>query len=261
MKLKVPAFLTRRPAFLKTRPAKPRPQKTLRANAASRRMSPTMDDDLDDEPTTRLSSAFFVVLILHLVAVGGIWAFNSIKAHRRAVDTPETKSAAAQSGPEIKSPSASAPMSPELDDAKALHAPVAGARTAGSFYQVKTNDTLTKIAATLGVSVADLQAANDPKEIEVLHPGQVLNVPARKVAAAPPTTMMLTKGDSASAPKKTASTPAKKSADRSHKVQKGDTLTYLAKRYGSTVEELVKFNKIKDPKRLQLGQVLKIPAQ
>jgi hypothetical protein len=54
-------------------------------------------DDYDDEPQTKLSSAFVVVLILHVVAVGGIYAFNSIKAHRVAREAAFP--AAAQSGP------------------------------------------------------------------------------------------------------------------------------------------------------------------
>ena len=32
----------------------------------------------------KLSSAFVVVLVLHVVAVGGIYAFNALKAHQPA---------------------------------------------------------------------------------------------------------------------------------------------------------------------------------
>ena len=41
-------------------------------------------------------------------------------------------------------------------------------------------------------------------------------------------------------------------------VQSGDTLYAIARRFGVTVEELVKYNSIKDPERIYPGQVLRI---
>src|SRR5580658_6325207 len=74
--MKTPKFITTLSAILK-----PRPKKRLQATARAARRP--VDDYDDEEPTTKLSSAFVVVLILHVVAVGGIYAFNSIKASRR----------------------------------------------------------------------------------------------------------------------------------------------------------------------------------
>ena len=45
----------------------------------------------------------------------------------------------------------------------------------------------------------------------------------------------------------------------SHTVQKGDTLYSLARRYGTTVETLMKLNNIKTPD-LRIGQVLRLPT-
>ncbi len=45
-----------------------------------------------------------------------------------------------------------------------------------------------------------------------------------------------------------------------HKVQKGDTLYSLSKLYEVSVEQLVKYNKIKDQK-IYLGQSLLIPTK
>src|SRR6188508_1020488 len=78
-KMKTPKFLSKLSAVLT-----PRPKKKLQATARAARH--TMEDYDAEEPTTKLSSAFVVVLILHLVAVGGIYAFNSIKASRRDRD-------------------------------------------------------------------------------------------------------------------------------------------------------------------------------
>lgn len=43
-------------------------------------------------------------------------------------------------------------------------------------------------------------------------------------------------------------------------VKAGDTLTAIAKKYGTTVNELVKLNGLKDPDRLAVGQILKLPG-
>src|SRR3954452_15623127 len=69
--------------------ALPRPRAITRLNATARRAAPGAFDDYDeDQPTTKLSSAFVVVLILHIVAVGGIFAFKGIKAHRLSREYP-----------------------------------------------------------------------------------------------------------------------------------------------------------------------------
>src|SRR4030095_1524733 len=72
---------------LKTLSRKPRRQPPKRLQARVRATTAaTADEYEDEEPQTKLTSAFVVVLILHLVAVGGIYAFNEIKASRKTVD-------------------------------------------------------------------------------------------------------------------------------------------------------------------------------
>ena len=48
-------------------------------------------------------------------------------------------------------------------------------------------------------------------------------------------------------------------AGRTYRVKSGDTLSAIAARYGVTVADLQQLNNIKDPRFLQIGQVLKIP--
>lgn len=53
-------------------------------------------------------------------------------------------------------------------------------------------------------------------------------------------------------------TPAPKPTPTTYVVKKGDTLTKIAKRYGTTVDALVKKNNIKNKNLIYVGQVLKI---
>jgi murein DD-endopeptidase len=54
-------------------------------------------------------------------------------------------------------------------------------------------------------------------------------------------------------------TPAKpKKAAKTYTVVKGDNLTKIAKAHGTTVDALVKLNKIKDKNLINIGQVLKV---
>ncbi|HYR58517.1 MAG TPA: LysM peptidoglycan-binding domain-containing protein [Chthoniobacteraceae bacterium] len=268
MKLQIPKMLTQRPAFLRRKSAPAKPPVKLNAATASQRMKPGVDDNYDDEPQTRLSSAFFVVLILHVVAVGGIYAFNSIKAHRHNLE-PATAAVKPAAADKTAEPAAAPPAKPRATapDASAVAtattaapAPTAAVPvSSGKVYHVKSGDTLTKIAAALNVTVAELQFVNAPKELAVLHAGQVINVPVKKTSERPAV---------AEAPAQ--NPPAKKTADAvtkpfpaptTYEVQKGDTATSIAKRFSVSVDDLLTLNKVIDPKKLQLGQMLKLPVK
>ncbi len=273
--MKTPKFLSKLSAVLT-----PRPKKKLQATARVARQ--TMEDYDSEEPTTKLSSAFIVVLILHVVAVGGIYAFNSIKASRRDRDggsakTSETAAPAATA--KAVSPGAvAAPPAPAAGGTSApTHKaePVAAATAAaaakpatGHQYEVKAGDSLTKIAFAYKTTPADIMAANQLKEGAVLRPGQSLVIPAPKAPAKPP--VDAAKVAAAAAPPAAAATPAPpkqadipptKTTPGLYTVKKGDTLTSIAKTYGLTLDDISKANKITDPKKLQLGQVLKVPPR
>jgi LysM repeat protein len=48
-------------------------------------------------------------------------------------------------------------------------------------------------------------------------------------------------------------------AKTTYKIKKGDTLSGIAAKFGTTVKALVKLNKIEDPSKIHVGQVLKLP--
>jgi LysM repeat protein len=51
------------------------------------------------------------------------------------------------------------------------------------------------------------------------------------------------------------------SAQRTYTVAKGDNPVTIAKKMGVSYEELLKLNGLENPKKLQIGQVLKVPAK
>ena len=276
--MKLPAILTKLMPKGKAKPRQPQ-QATLRANTttmkatvrATARRADMAGDMESEEPTTRLSSAFIVVLILHVVAVGGIYLFNGIKAHRRggdeasstvtakndaatpAVNPPAQKSdQPAQKNTPEKLPPAPQPPSQLQPAAGQLMVLPSGARV----HRVQAGENLTKIATTYGITVADLEEANNLGKNAVLKPGQPLNIPGQKSAAKQPGADVR-KSDSAAA------TPAadKGGAAKTYIVKKGDTATSIAKQFGVSAADLLKANEIGDPTKMQLGQSLKIPAK
>ena len=62
--------------------------KRLSAATARRSASSGMEFEGIPEPNMKLSRALLVVLLLHVVAVSGIIAFNAIKTHERAFVQP-----------------------------------------------------------------------------------------------------------------------------------------------------------------------------
>src|SRR5438105_8563085 len=85
--------------------------KKLRATAVRRplRIGATTADYGDlAEPSMKLSRALLIVLLLHVVAVAGIIAFNAIKTRQGSVPSPSTSTmiggAAAETKPQTTAP-------------------------------------------------------------------------------------------------------------------------------------------------------------
>lgn len=170
----------------------PRPfQRPQKLRATARAVSKQSADDYD-EPNMKLSSAFIVVLLLHVVAVGGIYAFNSIKSHQ----VPQGGNSAPAQSETTKPPAAAAANS---SDATKTHnaRPIAEART-----------------------LADVKKPGDtPEKHSMKDPGEF------------------------------------------YTVVKGDNPHAIARRLHVNYDELLKLNKIDDPKKLQIGQKLHVPVK
>ena len=161
-------------------------QKKLQVTA---RAIPRRDVDESEEPNMRLSSALIVVVLLHLVAVGGIYAFSSLKAHQPLAD----------STPAIVQP-------PQA-------------------------------------------AANQQLSATALNASLPQNTTAARTLPAPPK------------PALSPAKPAVRDSGQTYTVAKGDNPVAIAKRFGVSYDELLKLNKIDDPKKLQIGQKLHLPPK
>src|ERR1041385_289989 len=74
------------------------PAKKLRATTARRALGVPDEMDYEEmsEPNMKLSRALLIVLVLHVVAVAGIIAFNTIKSRQGVVPTVSTAKATPQ---------------------------------------------------------------------------------------------------------------------------------------------------------------------
>jgi LysM repeat protein len=127
-----------------------------------------------------------------------------------------------------------------------------GYNVATESYKVKGGDNLSKIAVKYNTSVSAIKAANN-KTSDMIRVGETLIIPVR---SAPD-------GSTTSAPK-APSTVAKPvasiSADGIHIVKAGEYPATIAHQYGMTAAELLAVNAITDPRKIQIGQKLKVSS-
>jgi membrane-bound lytic murein transglycosylase D len=107
-------------------------------------------------------------------------------------------------------------------------------------HKVRRGETLASIASKYKTSVGAITAYNHLSKKQRLLAGQRLNVPIRTSKMAGPT-------GKTNKPEKIGR----------HKVQKGDTLASLARKYDTTVAEIRRFNHL-EKDALKIGQILRI---
>jgi len=117
--------------------------------------------------------------------------------------------------------------------------PIATSAPRYTTYVVKKGDTLYGIAQRYHTDVKTLQAMNNIADPSTLKVGQELKVPA---PAAKPTH------------------PAPKPGTTTYKVQKGDTLSSIARKFNTSASTLQKLNNFSNPNNLAVGSVILVPA-
>jgi LysM repeat protein len=131
----------------------------------------------------------------------------------------------------------------------AKKAPAAEPEPKVAAYRVKKGDTLEKIAARNGTTVAELARLNHINPRDPLWVDRKLKVPAAEKE----------KGREAPAEKKAAAKTKKKPS--TYVVKKGDTLEKIASKHSTSIAALMKVNKIKLNEPLYVNRKLIIPAE
>lgn len=161
----------------------------LRATAARRplRASATNYDDIA-EPNMKLSRALLIVLLLHIVAVAGIVAFNAIKTRQNSVVTAAAANPAVQSSKPVERSTEAEPATvmaakPESKTAHTTTKPNDHESklpaSSGKTYVVAKGDNPVTIAKKFKVPYDDLVALNhidDPRKLKI---GQKLLIPVK----------------------------------------------------------------------------------
>lgn len=253
--------------------------KTLHARAATREED-FEEYESESEPNMKLSHAFVVVLVLHILAVGGVFAFNTLKSRHisPAQSKPAPVEQTSSSTPEVVSSASAAQMTSAPVPADKPVTKTRTVETDGATHTVVAGDTLTRIATAHKTSVEALEQANNLADNAAIRVGQVLKIPGKsdasseKAAVKPvPTTAKtaeakpapVAKTTEAPATPKTAAAPAPKeessSSEKTYTVAKGDNPYSIAKKMKVSYNDLIKANNIQDPTKLQIGQKLIIP--
>jgi nucleoid-associated protein YgaU len=172
--------------------------KKLNATAARRSRALGLPDGMDyeqmAEPNMKLSRALLIVLLLHIVAVTGIVAFNTIKTREAATtSTGETITPATEVSATPASAAASAVTAPneitKVATQAQTKAPVkvaekpkpetktSGVVDSGKIYVVVKGDNPVTIARHLHVNydtLLELNQIEDPRKLQI---GQKLHIP------------------------------------------------------------------------------------
>ncbi len=126
---------------------------------------------------------------------------------------------------------------------------------ADTTYKVEKGDTLYSISRKYQITVAELRAANNLSENDVIKAGQKLKIPSADISAA---AALATDNKATTNPggaTLSASTPTK-----DYTVVKGDTMYSIAKKNGMTLAEFMALNGLDNSSVIKVGQKLKIAA-
>jgi LysM repeat protein len=118
----------------------------------------------------------------------------------------------------------------------------AGAAHADEQYTVRSGDTVSHIAARYGTTVSAVRSANGLDARAFIREGQHLTIPTQATSSPA-----------------VAAAPAAAAAG-SHAVVSGETVSSIAKRYGTTVSAIVSANGLDSRAFIRAGQTLTIPG-
>ncbi|HEY6069854.1 MAG TPA: LysM domain-containing protein [Chthoniobacterales bacterium] len=132
------------------------------------------------EPSMKLSRALLVVLLLHVVAVAGIIAFNAIKTRQGSLPSTSTTAPTTVGVPQTETkPQTTTQNAPPAVAQKSNLKPQPRIAESGKTYVVAKGDNPVTIAKKFKVSYDDLVTLNhidDPRKLKI---GQKLLIPEK----------------------------------------------------------------------------------
>ena len=269
-------------------PMTPKRTRRLRARAATMNTHDEEFDDYGPEPNMKLSHAFMVVLLLHVIAVGGLYAFNSMKAGKQIAPKVAKSSGASATGQTLKenaSPEGKAvkgeggggPEEPQNQPPS--EQPKAAPVVAKIAESPKATTSLKSLPAETKAPKAS--ATSEVAPVSTKKPGLLASMKGslqkaagigattatagavtRKASAQTGSNVEATTGasnGSAAAPATESSSPL--AAGKTYMVKAGDTVTRIASSVGVAIPDLEKANGLISNSVLQVGQVLKVPEK
>ena len=123
-------------------------------------------------------------------------------------------------------------------------------------HRVRRGETLWDIARRYGTSVEALLDANEIADARRVMPGRRLRIPEREGT---PRLAASARGGGDGDAAAVVVARADRGA-RAHRVRRGQTLSHIARRYGTSVEALLAHNGIPDARKVRAGQVVRIPT-
>lgn len=250
------------------KPMTPKRTRRLRARAATMHAPEEEFEDYGPEPNMKLSHAFLAVLLLHVVAVGGLYAFNSMKAGKSSTaktarstepvasqkqpsnDQDSDNTGGSGSGPSGEPPAPSkAPLVAKVSEApKAVKAATESvarqtkqpstATTAPRGILASAKSMIGKTLGASGIGAAAVSTSSAQEPATSTSPASQAPQPSRVTALS---------GIPATA--------------NTYMVKAGDTLTRIASSLGVAIPELEKVNGMTEKSVLQVGQILKVPTK
>jgi LysM repeat protein len=212
------------------------PKLTKRLQVTARTLSETGSPDFAPaQPTARLGSAFVLVFSCHMLLIAGMFSFHKIRAGRIPAETVASAKGEKSVG-EKPSDKTSTPSGAE--------APKVGVQ--GSNGEAAA--AAARAALAVGVGGAAVAAVGNGVS-------QPAAVPAKTAAVSSAGTPGAAKVETPAKPE----TAEVKASTRTYVVKSGDNPVRIAKTLSVKLEDLQALNGIDDPKKLKVGQTLKVP--
>lgn len=118
-----------------------------------------------------------------------------------------------------------------------IESPNETTNTQTTYYTVKSGDTLWNIARAYGTTVQEIADINNIQNPNLIYPGQVLRILTNSTVNGSET---------------------RATGSITYTVQRGNTLSQIARAYGVTVNHIVELNNIQNPNLIYPGQKLRI---